>query len=131
MSSPHAHAYEDAQPLQKRWVIGARAIALVIHLVAAWAMGWYKIPALRIPALEPNHAPFVVKQIEINPDSLKPQTVQDPVKNLPAAHPRRLRHRPHAGRQGAAAAAAAARDAHRARAEQGYRRDRPDPRRAH
>ena len=86
MPSAHAHAYEDAQRIQKRWILGALGIALAIHLVAAWAMGWYKIPALRIPALEPKHAPFVVKQIEINPDSLKPQTVQDPIKNLPAAN---------------------------------------------
>ncbi|HEX4139613.1 MAG TPA: OmpA family protein [Candidatus Methylacidiphilales bacterium] len=83
---PHAHAYEDSQRLQKRWILGALGIALVIHLVAAWAMGWYKIPALRIPALEPTHPPFVVKQIEVNPDSLKPEQVEDPIKNLPAAN---------------------------------------------
>jgi OOP family OmpA-OmpF porin len=83
----NAHAYEDAQRLQKRWILGALGIALVVHLAAAWAMGWYKIPAMRIPALEPKMSPFVVKQIEINPDSLKPDQVPDPIKNLPAANP--------------------------------------------
>ena len=85
--STHAHAYEDAQRLQKRWILGALGIALAIHLIAAWAMGWYKIPAMRIPALEPKASPFVVKQIEVNPDSLKPDQVPDPIKNLPAANP--------------------------------------------
>jgi outer membrane protein OmpA-like peptidoglycan-associated protein len=87
MPSAHANAYEDAQRLQKRWIFGALGIALVVHLVAAWAMGWYKIPAMRLPALEPKPAPFVVKQIEVNPDSLKPDQVPDPIKNLPAANP--------------------------------------------
>jgi len=86
MANAPSHAYEDAQRLQKRWILGALGIALAIHLVAAWAMGWYKIPALRIPALEPTHPPFVVKQIEINPDALKPDQVQDPIRNLPAAN---------------------------------------------
>ena len=51
----------------------------------AWAMGWYKIPAPKIPALETKTGPFVVKQIEVNPDALKPQPEADPIKNLPAA----------------------------------------------
>ena len=84
---PHVGVHVDAERLQKRWILGALGIAFVIHLVAAWAMGWYKIPALRIPALEPKPSPFVVKQIEVNPDSLKPDQVPDPIKNLPAANP--------------------------------------------
>ena len=87
MANAHAHAYEDAQRLQKRWILGALGIALVIHLAAAWAMGWYKMPALRIPALEPKALPFVVNKIQINPDALKPEQVPDPIKNLPAANP--------------------------------------------
>jgi outer membrane protein OmpA-like peptidoglycan-associated protein len=84
---PQAHAYENAERLQKRWILGALGIAFAIHLIAAWAMGWYKLPALRIPALEPKSPPFVVKQIEVNPDSLKPQTQEDPINKLPAVNP--------------------------------------------
>ena len=84
---PHVGVHVDAERLQKRWILGALGIALVIHLVAAWAMGWYKIPALSIPALVARPSPFVVKQIEVNPDSLKPDEVPDPIKNLPAANP--------------------------------------------
>jgi outer membrane protein OmpA-like peptidoglycan-associated protein len=82
-----AHAFENAERLQKRWILGALGIALAIHLVAAWAMGWYRIPAMTIPALVPKPAPFAVRQIQVNPDALKPQTVDDPIKNLPAANP--------------------------------------------
>jgi outer membrane protein OmpA-like peptidoglycan-associated protein len=75
----------DAERLQKRWVVGALGLAFAIHVVVAWAMGWYKIPAPMIPALETKAGPFVVKQIEVNPDALKPQPEADPIKNLPAA----------------------------------------------
>src|ERR1700761_2951124 len=87
MANAHAHAYEDAQRLQKRWIFGALGIALVIHLVAAWAMGWYKIPALRIPALEPRPLPFVVNKIQIKPVSLHPDQLPAPIKNLPPSNP--------------------------------------------
>jgi len=84
----HYPAHVEAERLQKRWVLGALGIALVIHLVAAWAMGWYRIPALAIPAFHPSSTgPFTIKSIQVNPDSLKPQTVEDPIKNLPAANP--------------------------------------------
>jgi outer membrane protein OmpA-like peptidoglycan-associated protein len=76
----------DGERLQKRWVLGALGIALVIHVVGAWAMGWYKIPAMAIPAFHASTTgPFTVKRIEVNPDSLKPQQ-EDPIKNLPAAN---------------------------------------------
>jgi outer membrane protein OmpA-like peptidoglycan-associated protein len=83
MATIGVHA--DAERLQKRWIFGALGLALIIHLVGAWAMGWYKIPALKIPALETKAGPFVVKQIEVNPDALKPQSEPDPIANLPAA----------------------------------------------
>jgi outer membrane protein OmpA-like peptidoglycan-associated protein len=84
----HLGAHLDAERLQKRWVLGAIGIALVIHLFGAWAMGWYRIPALAIPYFHPSPTgPFTVKSIEVNPDTLKPQTVADPIRNLPAANP--------------------------------------------
>jgi outer membrane protein OmpA-like peptidoglycan-associated protein len=82
---PTTGVHVDAERLQKRWILGALALALVIHVVGAWAMGWYKIPALEIPAFHaPPTGPFTVKRIEVNPDALKPQQ-EDPIKNLPAA----------------------------------------------
>jgi outer membrane protein OmpA-like peptidoglycan-associated protein len=85
MSTSGAHFESDG--LQKRWIFGALGLALVIHLLAAWAMGWYKIPAPAIPALHPGATgTFTIKRIEVNPDSLKPQSVPDPIKNLPAAN---------------------------------------------
>jgi outer membrane protein OmpA-like peptidoglycan-associated protein len=72
----------DAERLQKRWVLGALGLALVIHVVVAWAMGWYKLPALEIPNEHSAPAgPFTVKRIEINPDALKPQQ-EDPIAKL-------------------------------------------------
>jgi outer membrane protein OmpA-like peptidoglycan-associated protein len=79
----HGHA----DPLQKRWILGALGLALVVHVLVAWALGWYKIPAMEIPAFHPSTTgPFTVKRIEVNPDALKPQQ-EDPIKNLPAANP--------------------------------------------
>jgi outer membrane protein OmpA-like peptidoglycan-associated protein len=73
--------------LQKRWILGALGIALVIHLVLAWALGWYKIPGMEVPF---NHSqptgPFTVKRIEINPDALKSRQ-DDPIARLPVAEP--------------------------------------------
>ncbi len=73
----------NAERLQKRWILGALGLALVIHLIAAWAMGWYKIPAMAIPSLHTTATgTFTVKRIEVNPDSLKPQQ-EDPIQKLP------------------------------------------------
>jgi OmpA-OmpF porin, OOP family len=77
----------DVEGLQKRWVLGALAIAFAVHVVVAWAMGWYKIPGMEVPfSHSPPVGPFTVKRIEINPDALKsPQA--DPIANLPVAEP--------------------------------------------
>ena len=84
---PSIGVHTDLDRLQKRWVLGALGIAFVIHLIVAWAMGWYKIPALEIPS---SHSaptgPFTVKRIEINPASLKSDQ-PDPIAKLPVAEP--------------------------------------------
>jgi len=77
----------QAERLQKRWILGALALALVIHVIVAGLLGWYKIPGLEVPSdHSPPTGPFTVRQIEINPDALKsPQ--EDPIKQLPVADP--------------------------------------------
>ena len=37
-----ASAHTDVDRLQKRWILGALGLALVIHVIAAWALDWYK-----------------------------------------------------------------------------------------
>lgn len=83
---PIIGVHADVERLQKRWILGALGIAFVIHLVAAWALGWYKIPRPEIPYYNQQTGPFVVKQIEINPDALKSQQ-DDPISRLPLAEP--------------------------------------------
>ncbi len=72
---------------QKRWIFGALALALLLHLFLAWALGWYRIIGLEVPF---DHStptgPFTVKRIEINPDSLKVDQ-PDPISKLPVAEP--------------------------------------------
>src|SRR5208282_2724638 len=84
---PAIGVHADLERLQKRWILGALGIALVIHLAVAWAMGWYKIPGMEVPF---NHSqptgPFTVKRIEINPDALKSRQ-DDPIARLPVAEP--------------------------------------------
>lgn len=85
---PHIGVHTDLEDhIQKRWVLGALGIAFLIHLIVAWAMGWYKIPALEIPN---DHSaatgPFTVKRIEINPAALKSDQ-EDPIAKLPVAEP--------------------------------------------
>ena len=77
----------QAERLQKRWILGALGLALVIHVIVAGLLGWYKIPGLEVPSdHSPPTGPFTVRQIEINPDALKsPQ--EDPIKQLPVAEP--------------------------------------------
>jgi OOP family OmpA-OmpF porin len=86
---PTIGVHADLERLQKRWILGALGIALVIHVVLAWALGWYKIPGMEVPF---NHSqptgPFTVKRIEINPDSLKSRQ-DDPIARLPVAEPPR------------------------------------------
>ncbi|MEI9998062.1 MAG: OmpA family protein [Verrucomicrobiota bacterium] len=54
-----------------------------------WSGPWAgtRFPRRASPALELRPEPFVVKQIEVNPDALKPQ--EDPTQKLPAAEPPR------------------------------------------
>ena len=77
----------QAERLQKRWILGALGLAIVIHLIVAGLLGWYKIPGLEVPEdHSPPTGPFTVRQIEINPAALKsPQP--DPIKQLPLADP--------------------------------------------
>ena len=84
---PAIGVHTEVERLQKRWVLGALAIAFAVHVVVAWAMGWYKIPGMEIPASHsPPVGPFTVKRIEINPDAYKsPQ--EDPIQKLPVAEP--------------------------------------------
>ena len=83
---PSIGVHADLERLQKRWVLGALGIALVLHLILAWALGWYKIPRPEIPYYSQPTGPFVVKQIEINPDALKSKQ-DDPIARLPVAEP--------------------------------------------
>jgi OmpA-OmpF porin, OOP family len=84
---PTLGVHADLERVQKRWILGALGIALVIHLVGAWAMGWYKIPGLEVPFSHSQPTgPFTVKRIEINPDALKSRQ-DDPIANLPVAEP--------------------------------------------
>ena len=84
---PSIGVHTDVERLQKRWVLGALGIALVIHLVLAWALGWYKIPGMEVPFSHSQPTgPFTVKRIEINPDALKSQE-DNPIARLPVAEP--------------------------------------------
>ncbi len=84
---PTIGVHADLIRLQKRWIFGALGIALVIHLFLAWALGWYKIPGLAIPANQSQPTgPFTVKRIEINPNALKSDQT-DPIAKLPVAEP--------------------------------------------
>jgi len=85
---PIIGVHTDFDRVQKRWILGAIALAFLAHVVVAGLLGWYKIPGLNIPALNPNASagPFNVKQIEINPDSIKSQQ-DNPIAKLPLAEP--------------------------------------------
>jgi len=84
---PIIGVHADLERMQKRWIFGALGIAFGIHLIVAWAMGWYKIPGLEVPfSHSPPSGPFNVKRIEINPDALK-SNQDDPIDHLPLADP--------------------------------------------
>lgn len=84
---PLIGVHADLEGSQRKWIVGALAIAVLLHLIVAWALGWYKIPGLAIPAnSSATTGPFVVKQIEINPDAYKSQ-LDDPIKKLPIVEP--------------------------------------------
>jgi outer membrane protein OmpA-like peptidoglycan-associated protein len=83
MATIGVHA--DLESSQRKWILGALGLAFVVHVIFAWALGWYKIPGLAVPA-SATPEPFVVKQIEVNPDSIKPQQA-DPTQKLPQPDP--------------------------------------------
>ena len=84
---PSIGVHADLERLQKRWVLGALGIALVLHLALAWALGWYKLPGMEVPFSHSQPTgPFTVKRIEINPDALKSRQ-DDPIARLPVAEP--------------------------------------------
>jgi outer membrane protein OmpA-like peptidoglycan-associated protein len=73
--------------LQKRWVVAALAIALFFHVGVAGVFELYKIPRLQIPAQHSDQlGPFTVKQVEIDPNALKPDQ-PNPIAKLPSAEP--------------------------------------------
>ncbi len=77
----------DLEGIQKRWILGALALALVAHLVLAWAMGWYKIPSLEVPISHTTQpGPFTMKHVEIYPKQLKSQQ-DDPAARMPVVEP--------------------------------------------
>lgn len=82
-----AATHAATERMQRRWVLGALAIALAFHLAGAWLFGWYRIPAMEIPSSHRvNAGPFTLKRIEINPADLdKPQ--ENPIAKLPVAEP--------------------------------------------
>jgi len=74
-----------AERAEKRWILGALGIAVLMHALMAGFFGWYKIRGLAIPS---DHGaaqvgPFTLKQIEINPNSLREQA--NPTAALPKA----------------------------------------------
>jgi OmpA-OmpF porin, OOP family len=84
---PTIGVHADLERLQKRWILGALGIALIIHLALAWALGWYKLPGMEVPFSHSQPTgPFTVKRIEINPNSLKSRQ-DDPIARLPVAEP--------------------------------------------
>ena len=84
---PLIGVHADLESANKRWIIGALGLALVLHLVLAWALGWYKIPGLEVPFHHSQPTgPFTVKRIEINPAALKSQQ-DDPIARLPVVEP--------------------------------------------
>lgn len=84
---PLAAIQAASERAQKRWIFAAIAIAIVLHLFLAGALGLYKIVGLEVPFdHSPPTGPFTVKRIEINPEALKPDR-PDPSTRLPAAEP--------------------------------------------
>jgi OOP family OmpA-OmpF porin len=72
---------------QKRWIFGALALAILLHLGLVGALGLYKIICLEVPfSHSAPTGPFTVKRIEINPDALRADQ-PDPIAKLPAAEP--------------------------------------------
>jgi outer membrane protein OmpA-like peptidoglycan-associated protein len=82
-----AQTLQAAERAQKRWILGALLIALLLHGLLAGFFGWYRIPGLEIPTHHSTPTgPFTIKRIEIDPNALKaPQS--DPIAKLPVAEP--------------------------------------------
>ena len=84
---PSIGVHTDPERLEKRWILGALGIAFIVHLVGAWALGWYRIPGMEVPFHHSSTAgPFSIKHIEVNPDAFKSRQ-DDPIARLPVADP--------------------------------------------
>ena len=84
---PLIGVHADLESGHKRWIAGALALAFVLHVALAWALGWLKIPGVEIPGIHSDPTgPFMVKSIEINPDALKPRP-DDPISREPVVEP--------------------------------------------
>lgn len=76
--------YGEPERLQKRWIIAAIAIALFFHAGVAGVFHFYHIARLQTPAQHSDIlGPFTVKQVEIDPNALKPDR-PDPTEHLAA-----------------------------------------------
>jgi OOP family OmpA-OmpF porin len=75
-----------AERAEKRWIIGALGIAVLLHLLLAGGFAFYHIRGMEIPNDHSNPTgPFTVKSIEMRPDALKVEA--DPTTKLPQAEP--------------------------------------------
>ena len=76
-----------AERAEKRWILGALGIAILLHAILFSAFGFYHLRGMEIPA---NHSdatgPFTVKQVEISADAFKPDQ-PDPTTKLPQPEP--------------------------------------------
>lgn len=77
---------QSAERAEKRWILGALGLALLIHGIVMGAFSFYHLHGMEIPSDHSNPTgPFTVKRIEISPDALKSQA--DPTTKLPQAEP--------------------------------------------
>ena len=78
---------ETAERTQKRWLLGAVGLAVLLHGGVAGALGFYHLHGVEIPSDHTNPTgPFTVKRIEISPDALKSDQ-SDPTAKLPQPEP--------------------------------------------
>jgi OOP family OmpA-OmpF porin len=78
--------FQAAERAEKRWIVGALGLALLLHGLVAGGFAWYHIKGIEIPSDHSSPTgPFTVKSIEMRPDALKTET--DPTTNLPEPEP--------------------------------------------
>ena len=76
-----------AERAEKRWILAALGIAILLHAIVAGAFGFYHLHGMEIPADHSNPTgPFTVKRIEINADALRADQ-PDPTTRLPQPEP--------------------------------------------